>query len=964
MGKRSVYASIYILALLLVYSISFATEVDPKFFYALIERSLSTIVLQAKKKHLCGKNVVVALITERSEKLELPRTERKSEGIVLEQLAQTYLTTKCPCFVTVTRDYSKIYTLWLQEYENLVGGKGSRIGELLHADYFLTGYWWWKGHNFYLDLALLDARTGQVIAEVLVGKHYLWWRYQNYVIIIVVTSVILLSIIYREKICSLLTQTWQLLSLYYKRPHFKRLWKDFAEKICTIKSLPFILVGYEVNPNALLKSTFSNCFKESLFIIPDKNFLSRVEQIYNEWEKQDHLAAPIAYSSRVLRNPLICVYIRRNWFEDEKNSFKILWYLYNFILFPHTQEGYRISGKNGMCILLTEMSKDEFFSSLKQTCEFKYYVPSYLHSLKERFGIDIRFFDKKFEKILQRAEILYVPRNLLFDQVFYNALNSKLERSPCRLSQKLNSYQPTYQPEKDLDEDQRRIVLTPCDQSLLVVAPPGSGKTTYVIYEYANKLKKTGEKSNVLFLAFNRTVKEKAEKDLKKKNILNHVYTFHGFGYEWLFGGKKSRGVDTSRIIEEFFSSKRKEVTEIWQVFLRVKKELEKLDVPVLLKQEISLYEKFVEDHQGAFSESLSQDFNFLTDFAQFLIRTQKTLFFHTLNSFADWCRKRKLTEIERTWYRALYKLWKSYEAFLDRYRKKDKFVCDFDDMLCKAIRNVLAEEKSSRRSFREFIRQYDYFFVDEFQDVDLAQLLMIEILTTEIPHFMVIGDEDQLIYEWRGANPEFFLNFRFLHPYVRIETLKVNYRCPKDVMDCAIKLIKKNKKRFCNKEIKSFKDAVEKGIKCLRSDEKAEVNRRIVDEIINELKGKQTLEYQEMVLIARTNKLLDDYGRALKEKFEKEKIPFAIAKLRGQKKVEQETFYLSTPHTAKGLTFNKVFLETARFYPRDDIESERRTLYVALTRAKEKLVVSVNLQILKKEMILLEEANLCGDKS
>jgi DNA helicase-2/ATP-dependent DNA helicase PcrA len=92
--------------------------------------------------------------------------------------------------------------------------------------------------------------------------------------------------------------------------------------------------------------------------------------------------------------------------------------------------------------------------------------------------------------------------------------------------------------------------------------------------------------------------------------------------------------------------------------------------------------------------------------------------------------------------------------------------------------------------------RAYASVFVDEFQDVNLAQYLILDILTAPHRNYMVVGDDDQTIYEWRGANPRFILNFGRDYnatAYVMSE----NFRCPIGPLTLANGVIRHNQHRY-----------------------------------------------------------------------------------------------------------------------------------------------------------------------
>lgn len=137
-----------------------------------------------------------------------------------------------------------------------------------------------------------------------------------------------------------------------------------------------------------------------------------------------------------------------------------------------------------------------------------------------------------------------------------------------------------------------------------------------------------------------------------------------------------------------------------------------------------------------------------------------------------------------------------------DLYRKKmtSKAFFDFDDMILDAIEAI---EKHSRLKF-ELQEQYQYILVDEFQDTNNAQMRLVNlILNAPVnegrPNVMVVGDDDQAVYKFQGAELSNILNFRRMFVDVEIVTMTDNYRSTQDVLDIATHLIRKGSGRLEN---------------------------------------------------------------------------------------------------------------------------------------------------------------------
>ena len=95
-----------------------------------------------------------------------------------------------------------------------------------------------------------------------------------------------------------------------------------------------------------------------------------------------------------------------------------------------------------------------------------------------------------------------------------------------------------------------------------------------------------------------------------------------------------------------------------------------------------------------------------------------------------------------------------------------------------------------------ELDRRYRYVLVDEYQDTNLAQYAIVRGLSVDHPNLCVMGDPDQSIYGWRGANLSNILDFERDYPGCRVVKLERNYRSTKNILSVADHLIKFNRNR------------------------------------------------------------------------------------------------------------------------------------------------------------------------
>jgi len=128
------------------------------------------------------------------------------------------------------------------------------------------------------------------------------------------------------------------------------------------------------------------------------------------------------------------------------------------------------------------------------------------------------------------------------------------------------------------------------------------------------------------------------------------------------------------------------------------------------------------------------------------------------------------------------------------RYQEQLKTLnaMDFDDLLYYGVR--LLEEHADVRD--HYNRQFQHILVDEYQDTNSSQFRLLELLTQKRQNLCVVGDDDQSIYAWRGADPTHILNFKKHYPAAQVITLDQNYRSTTTILDAANAVIVKNKKR------------------------------------------------------------------------------------------------------------------------------------------------------------------------
>ena len=130
--------------------------------------------------------------------------------------------------------------------------------------------------------------------------------------------------------------------------------------------------------------------------------------------------------------------------------------------------------------------------------------------------------------------------------------------------------------------------------------------------------------------------------------------------------------------------------------------------------------------------------------------------------------------------------------SFYDNYLKKNNAL-DFDDLLLKTIELF----KTCPDVLQYYSNRFEYILVDEFQDTNTVQYNLIKMLAQVHGNLFVVGDEDQCIYSWRGANFQNIFSFKRDFPSVKVFKLERNYRSKAPILKVANNVIKNNASRL-----------------------------------------------------------------------------------------------------------------------------------------------------------------------
>lgn len=215
---------------------------------------------------------------------------------------------------------------------------------------------------------------------------------------------------------------------------------------------------------------------------------------------------------------------------------------------------------------------------------------------------------------------------------------------------------------------------------------------------------------------------------------------------------------------------------------------------------------------------------------------------------------------------------------YLDYFRQyteilKERKSLDFDDLLLKSI-EILADESNGVRE--RYSRYMEHILVDEFQDINDVQFRLITLLMTKDTSLYVVGDPDQTIYTWRGANHRLILDLEenlsalFKGAKVKSIVLNRNYRSTKSILNCANKLIEFNKERV-KKDLFSYQDEGQP-VNFYNARTVKEEAFKVVSNIM-ELHTKKNVDYSNIAVLYRANYL----SREVESQLSMYRIPYKV---------------------------------------------------------------------------------------
>ena len=366
----------------------------------------------------------------------------------------------------------------------------------------------------------------------------------------------------------------------------------------------------------------------------------------------------------------------------------------------------------------------------------------------------------------------------------------------------------------NLNELQKKAVLHqegPC----LVIAGAGSGKTKVLTTRIANLIESGVPSYQILAITFtNKAAKEMRDRlETLAKDNKAFVGTFHSFGLRVIRENVNALGMTSNFTILDS-----DDVTSLVKKILKEKGYDTKEVSPSYIKNRIS----FIKNEM-------------LTD-------AEVEKFFQS--------------EMEKI----AYEIYKEYNIKL----KKNNSV-DFDDLL--RIPVLLFQNHPDILEFYQ--NKYQYILIDEYQDTNEVQYKLVKLLSKKYQNLFVVGDPDQSIYQFRGANYKNILNFERDYPNTVVIPLEDNYRSTKMILDAANSVIKNNKERK-EKNLRSHHGDGVKTKFMVGYDEKHEIS-LVIEEIKKLLE--QGYKKRNIAIFYRTNA----QSRVIEEQFLKANIPYKV---------------------------------------------------------------------------------------
>jgi len=246
----------------------------------------------------------------------------------------------------------------------------------------------------------------------------------------------------------------------------------------------------------------------------------------------------------------------------------------------------------------------------------------------------------------------------------------------------------------------------------------------------------------------------------------------------------------------------------------------------------------------------------------------------------------------------------KCYEAYQKELRQSE--AVDFDDLIMLTLR--LFDQHPDVLTYYQ--QKFQYIHVDEYQDTNHAQYQLVKLLASRFKNICVVGDADQSIYGWRGANMQNILDFEKDYKEAKVVLLEENYRSTKTILQAANDVIKNNRHRR-PKNLWTQNEDGEEIVYYRANDEQDEAV--FVAKTIEELSREAGYKHRDFAVLYRTNA----QSRTIEEALLKSNIPYTMVggtKFYSRKEIRDVIAYLNLiANLSDNISFERIINEPKR---------------------------------------------------
>lgn len=261
----------------------------------------------------------------------------------------------------------------------------------------------------------------------------------------------------------------------------------------------------------------------------------------------------------------------------------------------------------------------------------------------------------------------------------------------------------------------------------------------------------------------------------------------------------------------------------------------------------------------------------------------------------------------------------KCYKAYQEELRRSEAM--DFDDLIMMTLR--LFDKNPDVLAYYQ--QRYQYIHVDEYQDTNHAQYQLVKLLASRFKNICVVGDADQSIYGWRGADMQNILDFEKDYPEAKVVLLEENYRSTKKILQAANEVIKNNRNRR-PKKLWTQNDDGEQIVYYRANDERDEAV--FVASTINNVVREEGKNFKDFAVLYRTNA----QSRTIEEALLKSNIPYTMVggtKFYSRKEIRDVISYLNLiANPSDNISFERVVNEPKRGVGPGTLEKIRTFAY------------------------------------